>query len=60
MILVLQMCKSGSGTIGEYILGEIHYEYSHTTNCQKQTNSFWSLREGGLFMNQNRVDSLLF
>ena len=23
MILVLQMCKSGSETVGEYILGEI-------------------------------------
>ena len=40
MILVLQMCKSVSETVGEYILGEIHYKYSNMTNRQKKKKQF--------------------
>ena len=37
------MKESGRVAVGEYILGEIYYEYSNMKNWQKKKN-FWNLR----------------
>ena len=54
MVLISQICESGSVTVDQYILGEFHQKYWNMENWQK--DNLCDLRERRIFTNKNKAD----